>query len=86
MANIKYRSLKIKFIKMGKKNQYYYYLWLFKNNKKFRLIGRYFPHHFRINDQFIRVCIVDTLALTRYIKQGAVFKSKIAKLLQGFLL
>lgn len=86
MANIKYRSLKIKFIKMGKNNQYYYYLWLFKNNKKFRLIGRYFPHHFRIDNQFIRVCIVDTIFLARCIKQGVVFKSKIAKLLQGFLL
>jgi len=85
MANIKYRSLQIKFIKMGKKGQPYFYFWLFKNKKKFKLIGRYFPHHFQINGQFIRVSIIDTVALNHYLNQGAICKPKIARLFQGLL-
>jgi ribosomal protein S16 len=85
MANIKYRSLKIKFIRMGRKGRWFYYLWLFKNKKKFKLIGRYFPHQFKINDQFIKVSIIETTLLNHYIRQGAVCEGKIARLFQGLL-
>ena len=70
---------------MGMKHQNYFYLWLFKNKKKFRLIGRYFPHQFKVNGEFIKVCIVDTMSLNRYLKQGAICQPKIARLLQGLL-
>ena len=83
MTNVKYKSLKIKFIRMGKKNQYFYYLWLFKDKKKFRLIGRYFPHHVKINDQFIKVCIINSMALNHYLSKGAVCEPKVALLFQG---
>jgi len=83
MANIKYRSLKLKFLRMGRKKRWFYYIWLFKNKKKFKLIGRYFPHHFKINDQIVKVCIVNTLLLNSYIKKGVVFDPKIGRLFQG---
>jgi ribosomal protein S16 len=85
MANPHYRSLNIKFLRLGRKGQYFYYLWLYKNNKKYRLIGRYFPHHFRADGKFIRVSIINTTALTRYLQKGAVCSPKIAQLFQGLL-
>jgi ribosomal protein S16 len=85
MANIKYRSLKIKFLRMGRKKNWFYYIWLFKNKKKFKLIGRFFPHHFKVDGLIVKVCIVNTLVLNAYIKKGAVMEPKIARLFQGIL-
>jgi ribosomal protein S16 len=85
MINLKYRSLKIKLLRMGRKRQWFYYIWLYNNKKKFKLIGRYFPHHFRVEGQFIKVCIINNLALGHYLRKGAVCNPKIAKLFQGLL-
>lgn len=85
MANIKCRSLKIKLIRMGRIRRWFFYLWLYKNKKKFKLIGRYYPHHFKINNKFIKVCIIETNLLSHYIQKGAVCKPKVAKLFQGLL-
>jgi len=85
MANIKYRSLKIKFLRMGRKNQWFYHIWLFKNKKKFRLIGRYFLRDMRIDGQFVKVCIVNTYLLNFYLQKGAVFDPKIFRLFQGLI-
>lgn len=85
MINLKYKSLKFKLLRLGRKKHWFYYLWLYKNKKKYKLIGRYFPQHLKFENQFIKVCILNDLALNYYLKRGAVCKPKIVKFFQGLL-
>lgn len=86
MINLHYRSLKLKFVRRGRKGQWFFFIWLFRNNKKYKLIGKYFPHHFRLEERrFMRVCVVNVTLLRHYILKGVVCHPKIGKLLYGIL-
>ena len=85
MINLHYRSLKIKFVRRGRKGQWFFYIWLFKNNKKYKILGKYFPHHFKVNNNFMRVCVVNVTHLRHYILKGAVCHSKIGQILYSII-
>ena len=85
MINLHYRSLKIKFVRRGRKGQWFYFIWLFKNNKKFKILGKYFPYHFKVNNKFMRVCVVNVTHLRHYILKGAVCHSKIGQILYSII-
>ena len=85
MINPHYRSLKIKFVRRGRKGQWFFFIWLFKNNKKYKLLGKYFPHHFIADKKFIRVCVVNVTHLRHYILKGAVCHQKIGKIIYSII-
>ena len=61
------------------------HIWLFKNNKKYKLLGKYFPHHFKVDNKFMRVCVVNVTHLRHYILKGAVCHSKIGQIIYSII-
>jgi len=85
MINHNYRSLKIKFVRRGRKGQWFFFICLYKNNKKYKLLGKYFPHHFKVDGKFMRVCVVNVTHLRHYILKGAVFHQKIGEIIYSII-